>query len=122
MKVSSYRDLKVWQLAMDFVVEVYQATRRFPATEHYGLTSQVRRAAVSVPANIAEGHGRHHLNEYLHHLSFANGSLKEAETHLLIAERLGYLNAPDTQHLLLITSELGRMLGALSRSLKAKAP
>jgi four helix bundle protein len=122
MKILSYRDLKVWQLAMDFVVAVYTVTRGFPATEQYGLTSQIQRAAVSVPANIAEGQGRAHLNEYLHHLSFARGSLMEIETHLLIAERLGYLGPRDSKQLLSAASDIGRMLNALSRSLKAKRP
>jgi hypothetical protein len=73
--VKSYKDLLVWQKAMDLVVESYKISKRLPRTETYGLASQIQRAAVSIPANIAEGHGRDHLGEYLHHLSIANGSL-----------------------------------------------
>ncbi len=85
MTVRSYRDLKVWEKAMDLVVESYRLTQLFPRGETYGLTAQIQRAAVSIPANIAEGHGRDHLGNYLRHLSVANGSLMELETHLLIA-------------------------------------
>ena len=88
MTVSSYRDLRVWQKAMDLVVTSYEVTKQFPQTELYGLVSQIQRAVVSIPANIAEGHGREHLGDYIHHLSMANGSLIELETHFLLAERL----------------------------------
>jgi len=77
---------------MDLVVKSYDLAKLLPRTEAYGLTDQIRRAAVSIPANIAEAYGRHQLGEYLHHLSIASGSLKELETHLLIAQRLDYLN------------------------------
>ena len=82
MSVRSYRDLEVWQRATDLVVECYRLTNLLPKSELYGLASQIQRAAVSIPANIAEGHGREHLGDYLHHLSVANGSLMELETHL----------------------------------------
>ena len=118
MTVSSYRDLKVWQRAMDLVVSSYQLTKRFLQTEIYGLTSQIQRAAVSIPANIAEGHGREHLGDYLHHLSIANGSLMELETHLLVAVRLNYLNSEELNEVLSQTEEVGRMLAGLIRSLK----
>ena len=75
--VKSYRDLLVWQKAMDLVEESYSVASQLPKTETFGLVSQIQRAAVSVPANIAEGHGRQHLGDYLHHLSIANGSLME---------------------------------------------
>lgn len=84
-KITSYRDLVVWTRAMDVVEACYKLTRLLPQSEMYGLSSQIRRAAVSIPANIAEGHGRRNLGEYLQHLSIANGSLKELETRLLIA-------------------------------------
>lgn len=85
MSIKSYRDLLVWQKAMDLVAESYGLSAKPPKTETYGLASQIQRAAVSIPANIAEGHGREHLGDYLHHLSVANGSLMELETHLLLA-------------------------------------
>ena len=118
--VRGYRDLQVWQKAMDLVVETYRLSKDFPQTEIYGLTSQMQRAAVSVPANIAEGHGREHLGDYLHHLSVANGSLMELETHCLIAVRLEYLEGNKTKSFLSCTSELGRMMSGLIRKLKIK--
>ncbi|MBZ5502136.1 MAG: four helix bundle protein [Acidobacteriia bacterium] len=89
--IKSYRDLLVWQKAMDLVVASYGIAKKLPAQEMYGLVTQIQRAAASIPANIAEGHGRKHRGDYLHHLSIARGSLLELETHLLIAGRLGYL-------------------------------
>ena len=92
MTISSYRDLKAWQLSMDVVEHVYQLTQAFPKQETYGLTSQVQRAAVSIPSNIAEGHTRDSTKEFLHHLSIALGSLSELETQLILSERLRYIN------------------------------
>jgi four helix bundle protein len=86
----NYRDLIAWQKAMDLVEGVYRTTRSWPKEELYGLTNQVRRAAVSVPANVAEGQGRRSSQEFPHHVSIAHGSLREVETHLLISRRLGY--------------------------------
>jgi four helix bundle protein len=122
MTVSSYRDLRVWQKAMDLVVKSYEVTKPFPQTELYGLVSQIQRAVVSIPANIAEGHGREHLGDYMHHLSMANGSLMELETHFLLAERLGYLKVESLNRLLDQTAEVGRMLAGLIRSLKNSRP
>lgn len=119
--VKSYRDLKVWDKARDLVVESYKLTQAFPKTETYGLASQVPRAAVSIPANIAEGHGREHLGDYLHHLSVSNGSLMELETHLLIANRLSYIEMNDLTPILSLTREVGRMLAGLISKLKARA-
>ena len=90
--IETYRDLKVWQKAMDLVVEIYQITKKFPKEELFSLTSQIQRAVTSVPANIAEGHGRLYRPEYIRFLSIARGSLTETETHLQIAIRLGYIN------------------------------
>ncbi|MBL8206782.1 MAG: four helix bundle protein [Blastocatellia bacterium] len=118
MTIQSYRDLLVWQKAMDLVAECYRLSESFPKTEIYGLASQLRRAAVSIPANIAEGHGREHLGDYLHHLSIANGSLMEVETHLLLAEKLSFLTSPQTDPALSATAEASRMLSGLIRSLK----
>lgn len=116
-KVESYQDLLVWQKAMDLVVECYRLTQRFPANELYGLTSQIRRAAVSVPANIAEGFGRWHSKDFVRFLLNANGSLKEVETHLLISERLNFLQRPEMQKAMGLSEELGRMLAALRQKL-----
>ncbi|HQR35998.1 MAG TPA: four helix bundle protein [Blastocatellia bacterium] len=118
MKIESYRDLLVWQKAMDLVVECYKFVSELPKNETYGLISQVQRSAVSIPANIAEGQGRDHLGDYLRHLSIANGSLKELETHLLLIERLGYRPENDAAPLLIKCNEVGKMLSGLSKSLR----
>jgi four helix bundle protein len=115
--VRSYRDLKVWKKAIDLVISCYRKTRQFPKFETYGLASQVQRAAVSIPANLAEGHGRDSTKEYLRHISIAYGSLMELETHLLIAQRLKYIEAPDYEQLMESAATIGRMLNALKRSL-----
>ncbi len=107
---------------MEVVVEAFKLTRLFPRSETFGLSSQVQRAATSVPANIAEGHGREHLGDYLHHLSVANGSLMKLETHVLVAGRLVYPKQADMDSFLAHTAELGRMLAGLIRSLKEKSP
>jgi len=106
---------------MDLVVRIYALAGRMPASELYGLRAQMQRAAVSVPANIAEGQGRDHLGDYLRHLSIAKGSLTELETHLEIARRLGYLGESDTAQVLQECDEIGKMLGALSRRLRKQA-
>jgi len=116
--VRSYRELRVWQLGMDLVTDSYRLAEHLPKSEAYGLAAQIRRAAVSIPANIAEGHGREHLREYLQHLSIAYGSLVELETHMLIAERLGHTERSETESLLERTARLGRMLNALTRGLR----
>lgn len=120
MAVRSYRELIVWQKAMDLVTSIYDLTKRFPKDETYGLTNQMRRAAVSIPSNIAEGQGRDSTKEFLHHLSIAYGSLMEVETQILIAENLNYLNKDETKVILNNTSEIGRLINGLSRSLKIK--
>ena len=114
----SYHDLVAWQKGMDFVEAVYRATRGWPKDETFGLVSQARRAAVSIPANIAEGQGRSGPRELLHYLSIAHGSLCEAETHLLIARRLDYLDQPTLDALLNNSSEVGRILQGFIRSLR----
>ncbi len=103
---------------MDLVSESYRLTKLLPRAEIFGLTSQIRRAAVSIPANIAEGHGREHLGDYLHHLSVANGSLMELETHLLLANKLSYIELSQVEPVLRLAAEVGRMLAGLSRSLR----
>ncbi|MFC1813884.1 four helix bundle protein [Thermodesulfobacteriota bacterium] len=118
--IRSYRDLEVWQKSMDLVVVCYQITRKFPRNEIYGLVSQLQRAAVSIPANIAEGRHRQHSKEFLQHLSFAYGSLAELETHILIAERLNYINKSKSEKILGKTAEIGRMINGLKKSIEKK--
>jgi four helix bundle protein len=103
-------------------VASYRLTEQLPRSELYGLVSQIRRAALSIPSNIAEGHGRSHTREYLHHLSFAKGSLMELETQLIAANRLQFIDESATSGLLSATSEIGRMLSGLSRRLKQHCP
>ena len=114
-----HKDLVVWQKAMELVTECYRLSDRFPRSEDFGLRLQLRRAAVSVPANIAEGRGRTGVGEYLHHLSIAHGSLKELETHLEIGQRLGYLAPELVAHVQERLDEVGRLLGGLIRKLRA---
>jgi four helix bundle protein len=116
-----YRELVVWLKAMDLVELIYKATAHFPNAELYGLTSQLRRAAVSVPSNIAEGQGRSTTRDFLHFLSMAQGSLSEVETQVLIAQRLGYLKSPAERQLLDLAADVGRLANGLCRSLKQKA-
>jgi four helix bundle protein len=120
MQVNSYRDLILWQKAIAFVVLVYRHTAQFSKEELYGLTQQLRRAAVAVPSNIAEGQGRQTTRDFLHFLAVARGSLNEAETQLLIAERLGYLANPPISEVLAVSAEVGRLLHGFSNSLKSK--
>ena len=120
MTVRTYRDLRVWQTGMDLVVGVYDLTRSLPKSEIYGLSSQLQRAAVSVPANIAEGHTRNHLREYLQFLSIARSSLAEVASYLELIERLSYAPAERTQPLLDLTSSLNRQLLALRDSLSTR--
>ena len=117
MKVKNYRELIVWQKAMDLVIEVYTISTAFPREEVYGLTSQLRRAAVSVPSNIAEGQGRRTTADFLRHLSISYGSLREVETQTLIATRLGYLTDRRCQEVLNLAAEVGRLLNGLMTSL-----
>ena len=105
---------------MRLVLDSYRCSSTFPKSETYGLVAQVRRAAVSIPANIAEGHGREHLGDYLHHLSIANGSLMELETHLLISLKLRYLAKEEAHGILSRAAEVGRMLAGLSRALQRR--
>ncbi|MGQ0533805.1 MAG: four helix bundle protein [Caulobacteraceae bacterium] len=114
-EIRSYRDLVAWQQAMDLAVTVYEVTQDWPRAELYGLTSQARRSATSVPANIAEGYGRDNLGSYLQFLRIAQGSLKELETHILIAERIGLTD--NAEPLLNQTDTVGRILGGLIRKL-----
>jgi four helix bundle protein len=118
MKIKSYRDLEVWKKAMDLIMECYEMTESFPKKETFGLESQLQRSAVSIAANIAEGHARQYTKEFLQSLSIAYGSLAEVETHILIAERLKYIDSSLSAKLLGKTAESGRMLNGLRRSLE----
>jgi four helix bundle protein len=117
MAVRTYKDLAVWQRAMDLAAEVYRATKVFPRDEIYGLTNQLRRAAVSVPSNIAEGQGRGVGNEFAHHVRIAQGSLQEVETQILLAQRLCYIDDAVVLPLLSLTSEVGRLNRGLHKSI-----
>src|SRR5947209_18411405 len=112
-----YRDLVVWQQAIELVTEVYRNTDSFPDRERFGLTSQIRRAAVSVPSNVAEGQGRLTKGEFKQFLGHARGSLLETETQLLMAGRLCYLSQKQIGDLLNLTAELGRVLNGLIASI-----
>jgi len=116
--MKSFRELRVWQRAIDLVERIYLLTQRFPREEIYGLTSQIRRASVSVPSNIAEGHTRHHLKEYLHHLSMAQASLAELETQLEIANRLKFIEPSQLNDSLREIESLGKQMYALRNSLR----
>ena len=120
MAVRTYRDLLAWQRAMELVVAVYKCTRHFPKDEIYGLTSQLRRAAVSVPSNIAEGQGRGIGAEFKHHLRISQGSLQETETQLLLAEQLGYIDPSEAEHALCLAGEVGRLNRSLNASIKSE--
>jgi four helix bundle protein len=116
-KINSFRDLEVWQRGMDLVEDVYRISATFPTTETYGLASQLRRAAVSIPSNLAEGHTRASTKEYLNHLSMAQASLAEVGTQLEIAMRLGYIPAVELTPRLDEIGVLAKMLYALRNAL-----
>jgi len=117
MPLQTYKELKVWRKAIDLVEQVYLLTKGFPQEERFSLVSQMRRAAVSVPANIAEGYGRTHRGDYLRHLSVSRGSLLELETHLVIAARLGFVAEEHVTGLEQNVQEVDRMLYGLIESL-----
>lgn len=116
-KVKHYKELKIWQKGMDMAKSVYRLTAQFPAEERFGLIVQMRRAAVSVPSNIAEGQARSGTREFLQFLSHANGSLAEMETQVLLSVDLGYCREPDVESILREIGELQRMLAAIKRKL-----
>jgi four helix bundle protein len=115
-----HENLDVWKKAIDFVVEIYKMTETFPADERFGLTSQIRRASVSIPANIAEGAGRESDKDYLRFLSIAQGSTSEVETELLIANRLGFLSTTKYEKARASLDEIGRMNAGLANHLRRK--
>ncbi|HJR66759.1 MAG TPA: four helix bundle protein [Gemmatimonadaceae bacterium] len=120
--IRSYRDLHVWQLGIRLVIEAYQVGQQLPADERFGLTAQLRRAAVSVPANIAEGHGRSSRGDYRHHVWIATGSLRELETLVEILTVLEYVDEKSLEKVRGLCDELGRMLTRLAKRLESPAP
>jgi four helix bundle protein len=117
----TYKDLEVWQCAMALVLSIYRSTAQFPREEMFGLTSQLRRAAVSVASNIAEGKGRFSDRELSQFLAVARGSVFEVETQIAIASGLGFLAAPQSHELLKRCGEIGRLLNGLIRSVRKPA-
>jgi four helix bundle protein len=120
MAIKSYQDLLAWQKAMDYVVVCYGLSQNFPREEIYGLRLQLRRSAVSIPSNIAEGYGRETRGEYIHFLGIARGSLKESETQIILAFRLKYVTSDQMNHALSLAQEVGKLLRNLIISLKPK--
>ncbi len=116
---NSYQKLIIWQRSIELAVEIYKLTESFPKTEIYGLTSQTRRSAISIPANIAEGWSRQYTKEYIQFLHVARGSGTELETHLVIAYRLNFLSATDFKKVQDMTTEILKMLSATITSLKS---
>ena len=117
-KILSYKDLIVWQKSMELVAKVYRITLELPAAEQWGLVSQMRRAAVSIPSNIAEGYGRQATGEYRHHLSISRGSLLELETQVLLCEKLGYLEARSTKAMEAEIEQISKMMRSLINKLR----
>ena len=118
--MEDYRDLIVWQKSMDLVKEIYLQTGKLPNCEMFGLTNQMRRAAVSIPSNIAEGYGRHSANEYVRFLNIARGSKNELETQLQICVMLGYLQHEDALAASALCKEVSRMINALLKTITNK--
>lgn len=121
MNISTHKNLKVWQKAIDFVIDVYRVTKQFPEEEKYGIISQMRRAAVSIPSNIAEGYGRFYEKEIVRFLYIALGSASELETLLIISSGLEYLNKDKSDDLIARNTEIIKMLSALIRSIETKS-
>jgi four helix bundle protein len=120
MTIQSFRDLEVWKLAMDLAAECYRVTKTFPKDELFGMTRQIRRSAASIPANIAEGHGREHTKEFLNHLSIARGSLMEVQTHLLLCERVGLLGETEMNQFMPTCERISQMISRLRQSLERR--
>ncbi|MEQ1730890.1 MAG: four helix bundle protein [Vicinamibacterales bacterium] len=118
MAVRNYRDLLAWQKSVDLIEAVYLASRELPVEERYGLASQMRRAAISISANIAEGQGRRTCGEFRNHLSMAHGSIRELETHVIVARRLGLFSDALSEGILQKAAEVGRLVMGLLNSLQ----
>jgi|SRR5579872_3630430 len=115
--IQTYRDLKAWDEAMYLVEDIYKITKKLPSEEQYGLRSQIRRCAVSLPSNIAEGHGRKGNKEFMHHLSIAKGSLSELETQLILCVRLEYISRTDLKPIWDRTQIVSKLISGLVKSL-----
>jgi four helix bundle protein len=120
MAIRHYRELEVWQLAMELAEDCYRITKGFPREELFGLVSQIRRAAVSIPANIAEGQGRQHTKEFLNHVSIARGSLMELDTHLILSQRVIPVESSVVDVLLAKADRISRMLAGLRKALQER--
>ena len=120
MRTYDFTELIAWQRAMDLAVSVYQLSANMPQEERYGLTTQMRKASVSVPANIAEGQRRRTAGEFLNSLSVAYGSTGELETHIMLAERLQFLAGPPVKVILELSADVGRLINGLARSINRK--
>ena len=118
MSIKNYQNLIVWEKAMELTKKVYIVTKKLPKEEIYSLTNQIRRAAVSIPSNIAEGHARNSKKEFLHFLSIARGSKAELETQMLLCVNIGYLNETDISETMSLLQEIGKMLFALMNKLE----
>lgn len=116
--MNRFKELKVWQKAIEIVVDIYQLTSAFPQNEKYGLVSQIQRSAVSIPSNIAEGAGRNNKNEFYQFLGIANGSSFELETQLTISAKLGYADNQETEKICIKLSEIQNMIFGLQKTLK----
>lgn len=120
MEIKTYRQLEVWKQAVELVVLCYNFTKNFPSSEIYGITNQIRRSAISIPSNIAEGQSKWSTKEFLRHLSMSNGSLSELETQLIISNRLNYIEESELNRILSLTEEIGKMIHGLRKSLTKK--
>ena len=118
--MESYQELEVWQKAINLVTEIYKTTRTFPKEKIYALSSQTQRAAISIPANIAEGWGRNMTKEYIQFLRIARGSLLEVETHMIISKNLNYVNEQILESILQKTKQINKMINSLIKSLTKK--
>jgi four helix bundle protein len=118
MAAPKHRELKVWQSGTALAVETYRITRSWPDSERFELGRQARRAAVSIPANIAEGHGRIHAGDFFHHVAIARGSLMELDTHFVLANQLGYSTDADLSRARELIDATGRMLTRLAQKLR----
>ena len=115
--MSSYRELLVWQKSIDFVIDIYKLTNKFPKEEMYGLSSQMRRAAISIPSNIAEGRTRHTDKEFARFLFIAQGSRAELETHIIICEKLNYIKNDELVDYMNKLEEIGKMITSLKKKI-----
>ena|SRR5690554_7356938 len=118
--IRDFKDLIVWQKSMELVEEVYCLVKKLPKEELFALSDQIRRSAISIPSNIAEGQGRNSVKEFIHFLAIAKGSKAELETQLLLCVKINYLNNSDIENAINLIQEIGKMLNALQNSLKTK--